>query len=51
MTSAEMDLRNLGNGTSRLSLEFSIAGEGSKPVRVELRRMGPDWILARVRHG
>ena len=51
ITPTEMDLRNLGNGTSRLSLEFSIAGEESKPVRVELRRMGPDWTLARVRHG
>ena len=51
MIAAEMDLRNLGNGASRLKLEFSIPGSGSTPVRVELRRTGPGWIVTQVRHG
>jgi len=51
MTTPEMDLGNLPNGTSRLTLEFSISGSRSKPVRVELMRTGSEWAVTRVRHG
>jgi len=51
LTTTEMALQGVGNGASRLSLAFSIPGTGSAPTRVELRRMGSDWILTRVRHG
>jgi len=51
MTDPEMDLTNLGAGASRLTLEISVAGARSKPVRVELTRTGSDWAVTRVRHG
>jgi hypothetical protein len=51
LSTASMDLRSLENGASRLELTLSIQGSGSKPVRVELRRLGPGWIVTQVRHG
>ncbi len=44
-------LIDLGNIASRVSLEFSIAGNGAKPTRVELRRGGSGWVITQVRHG
>ena len=49
-TSPDVDLTNLGGG-SRFTLELSIAGGRSKPVRVELTRTGSEWAVTRVRHG
>ena len=46
-----MDLASLPSGASRLELTLSIQGSGAKPARVELRRLGPDWVVTRVRHG
>ena len=40
-----------GDVASRLSLEFSVAGNGAKPTRVELRREGSVWVVTQVRHG
>jgi hypothetical protein len=51
LTAPRMDLRSLGGDASSLELTLSIQGSGSKPARVELRRLGPDWIVTRVRHG
>ncbi|HEY3156499.1 MAG TPA: hypothetical protein VGK76_07765 [Candidatus Eisenbacteria bacterium] len=50
LTTAKMDLRTLPGGATRLELQLSIPGSGSGPVRVELSRTGPDWIVTRVRH-
>jgi len=51
LSTAEMDLRSLESGVSKLELTLSIHGSGAKPARVELRRLGPSWVLTRVRHG
>jgi hypothetical protein len=51
MTVTEVDLRNLRHGATKVSLSISIPDSGSKPVRVQLRRAGQDWTVARVRHG
>jgi hypothetical protein len=51
LTTPQMDLRSLGHDASRLELTLSIQGSGSKPARVELRRLGADWVVTRVRHG
>jgi hypothetical protein len=51
LSTAEMDLRSLESRVSKLELTFSIQGSGAKPARVELRRLGPSWVVTRVRHG
>lgn len=51
LTSGDLPLNNLGDGTSHLSLELSIAGNRAKPAHVELTRRGSQWIVTRVRHG
>jgi len=51
LSEARMDLRGLGDGASKVDLTLSIQGSGSKPVRVELTRLGSDWVVTRVRHG
>ncbi len=47
LAETEMTLPGSGN---HLSLTLSISGSAAKPVRVELRRVGTDWVVTRVRH-
>lgn len=47
LTSTTMDLPSTA---SELSLTLSIAGSHARSVRVDLKRTGSDWIVARVRH-
>jgi len=47
LTSTTMDLPSTA---SNLSLTLSIAGSKAAPVKVDLRRSGSNWIVARVRH-
>jgi hypothetical protein len=47
LTAREMTLPESG---AQLHLTFSLSGSGAKPVRVELRRKGSGWVVARVRH-
>jgi len=46
-----INLRGLGRGADDVSLRLSVAGSGARPVHVDLRRNGRDWIVTRVRHG
>jgi hypothetical protein len=48
---AEIALRDLGTGASRLTLELRVAGSNARPARVELTRRDSEWIVTRVRHG
>jgi hypothetical protein len=38
------------SGSSGLSLTLSVSGSAARPVRLDLRRQGSDWIITRVRH-
>jgi hypothetical protein len=51
LSTTAVDLRDLGDVASGLSLELSIAGNRAKPTHVELRRKGSAWVITRVRHG
>jgi len=48
---ADFSLQDLGSAGPRVLLQFSVAGNRAKPVRVELTRRGPEWAVTRVRHG
>ena len=47
LTSTTMDLPSTA---SELSLTLSIAGSKAAPVKVDLKRNGSNWVVARVRH-
>ena len=51
LSSAELPLATLGDGASRLSFEFSVAGSRARPAHVELTREGSAWVVTQVRHG
>ena len=46
-----ISLGRLGRGTDEISLKLEVAGSRARPVRVDLRRSGHDWVVTRVRHG
>jgi len=47
LTSTTMDLPSTA---SELSMTLSIAGSKAAPVKVDLKRNGSNWVVARVRH-
>ncbi|HYJ32777.1 MAG TPA: hypothetical protein VE326_06105 [Candidatus Binatia bacterium] len=47
----QISLSRLGRGSDEISLRLSVAKSHARPVRVDLRRNGHDWVVTRVRHG
>jgi hypothetical protein len=40
----------LPEGASHLELTLAVSGSDARPVRVELRRKGTNWVVTRIRH-
>jgi hypothetical protein len=51
LNGVELPLAALADGATRLSLSFSIAGNGAASTQVELTRNGSAWIVTQVKHG
>ena len=51
LQTGELPLQELGSGSDRVSLAFSVEGSRAAPARVELTRTEQGWVVTRVRHG
>ena len=51
LDSPDLPLAQLDSASGSISLDVSIAGSKAKPAHVVLMKQGPDWVVARVRHG